>query len=104
MKCFGLFLLLSLLILCSCGTPTGNHEAIDVVSNSVVALEQSLPKECKTQAIQTQIDGLHKQLAVAESVCDDAIKQEKSNTIKWKTAFFGLLLVVGVYIMRKVLK
>ena len=102
MKCFRLLLLS--LILCSCGMRTENHEAIDAVNNSVVALEQSLPKECKTQAIQTQIDGLHKQLAVAESVCNDAIRHEKSNTIKWKTAFYGLLLVMVVYLARKVLK
>lgn len=99
MRCYGL--LLALCILSSCGTSTTNHDAIGVVHNSVNTLEQSLPKECKTKVIQSQIDGLHQQLKVAESSCNDAIRQEKSNTIKWKTAFFGLLLVIGVWAARK---
>lgn len=95
---FGLLLCCTL---CSCGVGSGNHEAIDAVGTSVNALEQSLPKECKTKGIQTQIDGIKKQLVVAESRCDDEIRKEKSNTIKWKTAFFGLLLVVSVWLLKK---
>ena len=90
-------------ILCSCGTGSGNHEAIDTVHTSVDALEQSLPKECKTTAINKQIESLHKQITVAESRCDDGISKEKSNTVKWKTAFFGLLIVVSVFVARKLL-
>ena len=49
---FGLFLCCTL---CSCGVGSGNHEAIDAVDASVNALEQSLPKECKTKGIQAQV-------------------------------------------------
>lgn len=101
MGIFRLIIVAILLCLTSCSRATTNHEAIGVVHNSVNTLEQSLPKECKTKAIQSQIDGLHQQLAVAESRCDDAIRQEKTNTVKWKTAFFGLLLVIGVWVVRK---
>lgn len=99
MKWFGLLLLC--FTLCSCGSGAGNHEAIDTVHTSVDALEQSLPKECKTAAINKQIESLHKQITVAETQCNNVIKEEKSNTIKWKTAFFGSLLVIGIWLLKK---
>lgn len=98
---FGLFLCC---ILCSCGTGYENHNAIDAVNASVDALEQSLPKECKTKATDAQLIAIRKEIATVERDCDVAIDKANSEKVKWKTAFFGLLLVVGVWIARKLIK
>ena len=54
-------LLLFCFILCSCGRSYTNNEAIDAVNASVDALEQSLSKECKTQAINSQFTAIRKE-------------------------------------------
>lgn len=101
MRCY--LLLLFCFILCSCGHSYTNNEAIDAVNASVDALEQSLPKECKTQAINSQFTAIRKETAAIEKDCSAAIDKANSAKIKWKTAFFGLLLAIGVFIARKVI-
>ena len=101
MKCFGLFL--SLFMLCSCTNGYENHNAINAVNSSVDALEQSLPAQCKTDAINAQFKAIREQTATIERDCTTAIEKVDSERIKWKTAFFGLLLVLGVFTLKKVL-
>ena len=101
MKCYTLLFLSC--ILCSCTNGYESHEAIDAVNASVDALEQSLPKECKTQAINSQFTAIRKETATIEKDCSVAVDKANSERIKWKTAFFGLLLVLGVFTLKKVL-
>ena len=99
MKWFiGLFLCC---MLCSCGGGYENHDAIDAVNASVDALEQSLPKECKTKATESQFVAIKKELATIERDCDVAVDKANSEKVKWKTAFFGLLLAIGLWFARK---
>lgn len=96
-------LLLFCCILCSCGTGYENPETIGAVNASVDALEQSLPKECKTKAINSQFAAIRKETVAIERDCKVAIDKANSDKVKWKTAFFGLLLAIGVFVLKKVL-
>lgn len=101
MKWFMLFCLS--FTLCSCGTVSGTHEAIDAVNTSVVALQESLPKQCKTVAINKQIEAIQKELVVAENKCNDEVSKVKADKVKWMTAFWGLLFVICMFLLRKVI-
>ena len=99
--CFSLFLCF---ILCSCSIGYENHNAIDAVNASIDALEQSLPKECKTKATDAQITAIRKEMDVIERDCNTAIEKINTEKIKWKTEFFGLLIVIATYIAKKLAK
>jgi hypothetical protein len=80
------------------------HDSVDVVNNSLNALEESLPKECKTKAIQLQFDGLRKQTAAIENSCDKAISKVTVEKNKWLFLFLAELIIIAVYILRKITK
>ena len=100
MKCYGLPLVCC--ILCSCGHTSTTHNAVSVVNTSINALEESLSKECKTKAIELQIASIKEQVQVIELSCDNDIAKVKSQKIKWQTACLGLLLLIGLYVFKKV--
>lgn len=104
MRCFGLLLLPLLLILCSCGTPTASHDVAQNAINATVALEKSLPVECKQEIIKTQLDAIKTQINTIVTTCEtekQVIEQEK---MRYKWAFFSLLLLVMAYVLRKAVK
>lgn len=102
MKCFGLFLVC--FTLCSCGTHTATNELVNAANNSVVALEKTLPGECATESVKTQIHAIKTQITAIESVCETEKESINKDKIKWQMAFWGLLVVVGAYLIKKVLK
>lgn len=72
--------------------------------NATTALEQSLPVECKTESIITQITVVKTEIKAISKSCQaekDKIMQDK---LKWQWSFWALAIVVGVYLARKVLK
>lgn len=101
MKWFGLLLLSC--ILCSCTCATATHDIVAGVNTQLAALEESLPVECKTKAIQLQIDGIQKQTDGFEKSCDLLVNKMRGEKIKWQTAFFGLLLIIGLWFGRKII-
>ena len=104
---FILFIVLVLLVLslCACNRQQPVSETIsDNAVTATTALEQSLPKECKTDAILTQFTVIKTEIRNAKNACvieKDTITQEKR---KWQWAFWGLVVLIGAYIARKVLK
>lgn len=99
MKCFGL--LLVLFTLSSCGTQSATHDMAESATTSATALEQSLTKECATEAIKTQINVIKSQIKAITSACNtekQVIEQEK---IRWKWAFLGLAIAIAAYIAKK---
>lgn len=102
MKCF--FTLLLCFILCSCAGGSATHEAIDAVNASLDALEQSLPKECKTKAIDSQFVAIRKETAAIKKDYDAEISKANSERVKWKTAFFALAVVIAAFVGRKVFR
>lgn len=82
--------------------------ATDNIANSAInsanALEESLPTGCSTNAIKTQITAIKTQInAIAES-CETEKAAIRADKVKWQTAFFGLLIAIAVFIIKKVLK
>lgn len=102
MRCCGLFLLC--FILCSCGGHSATNDAVESTTNSVVALEKSLPKECATESINAQITAIKTQINTIGSVCEMEKAEIRKEKVKWQTAFWGLLVVIAAYIIKKVLK
>lgn len=102
MRCCGLFLLC--FILCSCGGQSTTSEIVDSTTNSVIALEKSLPKECATKSINAQITAIKTQINTIGSVCEVEKAEIRQEKIKWQTAFWGLLIAIAAYILKKVLK
>lgn len=103
MKWFGYCL--ALLTLSSCGMRTESHETIsNGAIDQVTAIEQGLPKECATESIKTQIKAVKTQITAISQACELEKTEVKAEKIKWMTAFFGLLLAIVVFVIRKVVK
>lgn len=95
---------LALLTLSSCGMRTENHETIsNGAIDQVTAIEQGLSKECATDSIKTQIKAVKTQITAISQACQLEKTELKAEKIKWMTAFFGLLLVIGAFTIKKVL-
>lgn len=94
------FFLFILLTACT-KTPAASDSITNSAINTTTALEQSLPAQCATDGIKTQINAIKTQINAIKTACDtekQVITQEK---IRWKWAFFGLLAVVVAYILRR---
>jgi len=103
MKNFTILLVFTLL-LNGCRTQTATESVAESVINTTTALEKSLTAECKTEAITSQIWAIKTQIKAIQTTCQtekDKITQEK---LRWKWAFWALVLVVGAYLARKVIK
>lgn len=102
-----LYLILGLLLisLVACSkTPVASDTIADSASSAVAVIGQTLPKECQTAVVQTQLLGVQTQIKAITSACateKEAITQEK---VRWQWAFWGLLAVIGIYVAKRVLK
>ena len=97
------FLLILLLAGCSKTEPVSNTIADNAV-NAVVAVEKTLPEECKTEAVKTQLTIVKSEIRNITKACEsekDIITQDK---LKWKWSFWGMIVLIGLYIARKVMK
>ena len=101
MKCFGLFFLL--FILSSCTKPVSNDLANNAI-NQATALEQSLPSDCATDSIKTQIKGIKSEINAITKACDTEKAEIRADKIRWQTAFWALFVVVGMFVLKKVIK
>ena len=72
--------------------------------NATTALEQSLPVECKTDAIIMQTAVIKTQIRAIEKACASEKAQITREKMKWFWSFWGLVAVIGLYIVRKILK
>lgn len=102
-----LFVVIGLLIISLCGCATEKPVSDTIADNAVnatTALQQSLPKECKTDAINTQFDVVRTEIRAVKSACQtekDIITQDK---LKWKMSFWALVGVIAVYILKRLTK
>jgi hypothetical protein len=88
---------------CAKSTP-----ATETIANSATeslnSLESTLTPECKTKAIESQINATKMAIKATVSACESekaVITQEK---LRWKWSFFATLIIIAVYIAKKVLK
>lgn len=97
------FLLVLLLAGCSKSEPVSNTIADNAV-NTVVAVEKALPDGCKTEAIKTQLTVVKSEIRSITSACESEKNVITQDKLKWKFGFWGLIIVIGLYIARKVIK
>lgn len=75
--------------------------AVDSAQNSVVALENSLKKECKTEGINSQITAIKTSINEIREQCITRIQVVQEQKTKWQMLFFGALAVIGFFLYRK---
>lgn len=101
---FAILLIFTILLNgCARETPVSDTIADNAV-NATTALQQALPDECKTAAINTQFDVIRTEIRAVKTACQtekDVITSEK---LKWQWAFWALAAMVSVYFARKILK
>ena len=95
---------LALFTLSSCAAPSASNTIAESAINTATAIEQSLPKECATEAVKSQITAIKTQITAITQACDTEKSEIKADKVKWMTAFFGLLTAIAVYIIRKLMK
>ena len=97
------FLLILLLAGCAKTEPVSETIADNAV-NTVVAIEKTLPDECKTEAVTTQLTVVKSEIRSITSACEaekNVITQDK---LKWKISFWALIGVIIAYILKKITK
>lgn len=102
-----LYIILALLLisLCACSKPQPVSETIaDNAVNATTALQQSLPKECKTDAINTQFDVIRTEIRAVKTSCQTEKEIITKDKLKWKYSFWILVGIIAAYILRKVTK
>lgn len=102
MRCFGLFLLL--FVLSSCGTHTVSHNIADNTINQITALEQSINEKCATDSIKTQINVIKSQIKAINGACDTEKAEITAEKNKYKIAFWSLVVIIGLFVSRKIIK
>lgn len=98
------FLILPL-VLCACAKEQpASHVAAQEAIETIGALYESLPSDCKTKTTDFLVTMAQNKAAKCDTECakeKDQITQEK---LKWQWSFWALAVVVGAYFARKVLK
>ncbi|MBQ3785012.1 MAG: hypothetical protein II843_01295 [Alphaproteobacteria bacterium] len=102
MKWFGL--LLFLLILPSCTKHTVSHNIAQNTLNQITALEQSMDEKCATDSIKTQINVIKSQIKAINGACDTEKAEITAEKNKYKIAFWSLVVIIGLFVSRKIIK
>lgn len=98
-------LLILTVLLSGCARETPVSETLtENAINATTALEQTLPSECKSDAIVTQITVIKTEIRAIKSACQTEKDEITRDKLKWKLAFWALVGVVAAYILRKVMK
>ena len=92
----GVLLLLCLLGCAKQNTPT--NTVADSAKQSISTIVASKP-QCKDvgEVCNSQIDSIN-------ATCNLELDNLNKDILKWKWSFFGLLVVIGVYVAKKILK
>lgn len=99
-----MLILLPFLLYGCAKAPVASETIADSATSAVAVIEKTLPKECQTAVVQTQLASVQAQIKAITSACateKEAITQEK---LRWQWAFWGLLAVIGIYMAKRVLK
>ena len=104
MKRFTILLILTVLLNgCQKEKPV-YHEVVQNGIDVINAIEQGLPEECKSESNAILFNVARKQMSNCENACDLVVKRVESEKLRWKWTVFSLLLMMGLYIAKKVLK
>ena len=90
-----------LLALFGCSKSTPVDSAFNSVHESIVAVKDSLPEECKTDAILRKIDNIENKSVVAESVCNSKIKEVQT---RFERTLGALIIMILLFLGKFFLK
>lgn len=96
-----------LLILCLAGC-VKHQDPVEAAANAahqqIVAIKESLPKECQTAAIEEQLKAHDTTIETIKTNCDIQKAEITQEKIRWKWSFIALSLIILIYCAKKVLK
>lgn len=92
---------LLILLLGGCRHETPVQIIADSATAQVVALEKSLPPECKTESIQEQINNIKFEIGRAPAACETMMDKVRAERNSWAMGFFALAGVLAFLILRR---
>lgn len=97
------FVLVLLILLTGCSKTTATENIANSVIDSIESIEKTLPKECKTDAVIAQINGVKAQVPNIVQSCESRINEQKQIAEKWTLAsiFEFAIIALLVYILFK---
>lgn len=73
-------------------------------TNTITAIEKSLPKECQTDANILLFNVARKEITNITNACNTEVDKAEKEKLKWKLSFWALIGLIGAYIFRKLSK
>lgn len=101
MKCKLFVLFCSLLLFCSCSSISVTDSALNNVENSLVSLEKSLPVECKSEDIIGRFKAISDEISTVRAGIETQLDVERADKVKWRVAFWALLVSICAFIVGK---
>ena len=96
---------LLILFLFGCAKHTDPIDTIaDAAHQQIVAIKESLPKECQTKAIDEQLKAHDTTVESIVSNCNTQKEALNAEKLRWKWAFLATVIMIAAYIARKVMK
>lgn len=97
-----ILLLLVAVLLSGCTRETPpSHEMTENAINTITAIQQSLPEECKTEANQLMFRVAEREVRGIEKQCDIEKAKIERQVIKWRLISFAMALVIIAYIAKR---
>lgn len=97
------FLLALLLAGCAKNEPVSETIADGAVT-ATTALEKTLPEECKTDAIKTQLTVIKTQIKAITKACETEKNDITRDKLKWKYSFWVLIGIILAYVFKRMTK
>lgn len=73
-------------------------------TNTITAIEKSLPKECQTDANSLLFNVARKEIINITTACNTEVDKVGKEKLKWKLSFWVLIGLMGAYILKKISK
>lgn len=99
-----IILLLSFMISGCSKTVDPVESLTDAAHQQIVAIDESLPKECRTKAIKEQLKAHDETVESIKMNCDTQRQLLNEEKIRWKWSFITLLVMILAYFGRKAIK
>lgn len=84
-----------------CASKSATDSISESVSQQIVALKESLPPECQTKAIYSQIEAIESGKDSMLQSCKSDVAKVEAQRDKWMLAFFAICLILGVLTIKK---
>lgn len=96
--------ILSILVLSACSTKEPSEVMAENAIQSVIAIEKSLPNECKTESVKQQLLSIKGQIATISTACETE-KNVLEQKITIRNLIIALLLaLIGFWVFKKITK